>query len=403
MPVQSNRITVTLGLQEVHVHAVQDEGRQVRVTAVPRQTVACCPRCGHVSAAVHSRWWSTIRDLPVQGRPCYLRLQRRRFRCAHGCPPFREPIACVAKYQRQTVRYQQHLEAACRSTALTVASQREGIGYKTLERCYYTRAGRKVASLQHQPLPRWLGIDEFSGKRGQRLHVAITALETPRLWDVLPTKAANPLFDFFTQYSRAERAQVEVVVHDMDRGLASWCRTLFPRALPVIDKWHVHRTVLKHLERVRKRAYQRCLRADGRRHVRSAYYLLRRRAARLPAPEQARLAAVLALDRELAQAHAWKEAFCTWYDTRQRRSAADTELARLEISLAQIPQFRRLAGTLAQWRDAILNYFAVRVTNGFTEGTNNKLKVTKRVGYGQRNWARFRIRLVNECARPAVV
>lgn len=36
-------------------------------------------------------------------------------------------------------------------------------------------------------------------------------------------------------------------------------------------------------------------------------------------------------------------------------------------------------------RDVILNYFAHRVTNGFVEGKNDRIKVIKRIAYGYRN------------------
>jgi transposase len=37
------------------------------------------------------------------------------------------------------------------------------------------------------------------------------------------------------------------------------------------------------------------------------------------------------------------------------------------------------------WRNEILNYFDHRVTNGFVEGMNNRIKVIKRMAYGYRN------------------
>ncbi|MDD6490031.1 MAG: transposase, partial [Clostridia bacterium] len=43
----------------------------------------------------------------------------------------------------------------------------------------------------------------------------------------------------------------------------------------------------------------------------------------------------------------------------------------------------------------ILNSFDYSITNGFTEGCNNKIKVLKRNAYGYRNFKRFRNRILH--------
>ncbi|HBL84318.1 MAG TPA: hypothetical protein DDZ99_05265 [Clostridiales bacterium] len=43
----------------------------------------------------------------------------------------------------------------------------------------------------------------------------------------------------------------------------------------------------------------------------------------------------------------------------------------------------------------MLNSFDCPYTNGFTEGCNNKIKALKRVGYGYRNFRRFKNRIIH--------
>ena len=47
------------------------------------------------------------------------------------------------------------------------------------------------------------------------------------------------------------------------------------------------------------------------------------------------------------------------------------------------------------YRSTILNSFSVPLTNGFTEGCNNKIKVLKRNAYGYRNFDRFKSRILH--------
>ena len=50
---------------------------------------------------------------------------------------------------------------------------------------------------------------------------------------------------------------------------------------------------------------------------------------------------------------------------------------------------------MINWMTGILNSFSTPVTNGFTEGCNNKIKVLKRNAYGYQNFNRFRNRILH--------
>ena len=57
-------------------------------------------------------------------------------------------------------------------------------------------------------------------------------------------------------------------------------------------------------------------------------------------------------------------------------------------------QFLSLRHILTHWREEILNYFDYRVTNGFAEGKNNRIKVIIRSGYGYRNLENLGLRIL---------
>ena len=60
-----------------------------------------------------------------------------------------------------------------------------------------------------------------------------------------------------------------------------------------------------------------------------------------------------------------------------------------------IKEFEACAKTYRAWRKEILNAFKYGLTNGPTEGFNNKIKVLKRSSYGIRNFKRFRTRILH--------
>ncbi|PIE82081.1 MAG: hypothetical protein CSA15_00055, partial [Candidatus Delongbacteria bacterium] len=44
--------------------------------------------------------------------------------------------------------------------------------------------------------------------------------------------------------------------------------------------------------------------------------------------------------------------------------------------------FIKLARRLNRWKDGLLEYFKNKISNGISEGINNKIKVIKRRSYG---------------------
>lgn len=60
-----------------------------------------------------------------------------------------------------------------------------------------------------------------------------------------------------------------------------------------------------------------------------------------------------------------------------------------------LEEFEKCAATYRNWSEGILNAFKYGLTNGPTEGYNNKIKILKRVSFGMRNFPRFRTRILH--------
>ena len=98
----------------------------------------------------------------------------------------------------------------------------------------------------------------------------------------------------------------------------------------------------------------------------------------------------------LSSAHFYKEEFLKILDCKDRDSAKTTMSEWINSTLdCGIPQIQKCANTMINWISGILNSFSLPITNGFTEGCNNKIKVFKRNAYGYRNFSRFRNRILH--------
>ena len=79
------------------------------------QNSAVCPGCQSISRSRHSRYWRSLKDLPVQGTRVILRLHLGRWRCLNaGCLRriFTERLSKVcAPYAQQTKRTSEIISA----------------------------------------------------------------------------------------------------------------------------------------------------------------------------------------------------------------------------------------------------------------------------------------------------
>jgi len=67
-----------------------------------------------------------------------------------------------------------------------------------------------------------------------------------------------------------------------------------------------------------------------------------------------------------------------------------------KVERSDLSEFAEVVETFRRWEPEMLNYFYWRLTNSYTGGLNNKIKVIKRQGYGYRNFANSRRRILVE-------
>lgn len=91
-----------------------------------------------------------------------------------------------------------------------------------------------------------------------------------------------------------------------------------------------------------------------------------------------------------AQVEEFRELFDTDYTVEQGKAALEQWIDKAKNA----ELFSEAVNTIRNWFDSIVNYFASRTTNGPAEGINNKIKVIKRMAYGFRNFANFRLRIL---------
>jgi transposase len=244
--------------------------------------------------------------------------------------------------------------------------------------------------------PRTLSVDEYSLRKGRRYETLVCDAEKRQVLASLPGRDGVALQEWLEK--REDPWAVEAAVIDMSLTYREVIELCLPKAKVVADRFHVVRRVGLALDQVRLRLQ----RARGEEHDGELYelrHVLMTDRAKWSVEERRRVRQLFRELPELRRAWLLREQFRRWYEAKDR-ATAEKLLAKWEgrVQASGIPEFVRLSAgansMLVEWREPILNYFDVRLTNGFAEGKNNRTKAIQRQAYGYTNPANLRLRIL---------
>ena len=174
----------------------------------------------------------------------------------------------------------------------------------------------------------------------------------------------------------------------------SIAETYFPNATIVIDRFHVVRYITWALENVRKRI-QKDMHPSKRKYFKRSRRILLSHYWMLNSENKQALEVMLTQSHDLAVAYYLKEQFYDFMESKDKNEAYK-KLRKfiLAAQASELEEFNATLTMLSNWAKYILNSFDCSYSNGFTEGTNNKIKVIKRNAYGYRNFENFRNRIL---------
>jgi transposase len=322
--------------------------RTVAIEAEKVSPFEVCPRCATASQSIYDHRTARVRDAPMRDMAVRLLVRKRRF-------------------------------SWCSS------------GY--LYRALYTQLELQRRKRLY-PWPAVIGLDEHFFRRGRggfRQFVSMVVdYKNRRLFELVDGRTVGEMEAQLG--SIPGRENVRYVVLDMCDPYRTFAQRFFPNAHLVADKFHVLRLLSPHINRRRR------LVEGDRRSVALRRLLLRSRF-RVAFADRLALDQWLMSHPDLRALYEAKEALHTLYRIRGRERAKHALTALTDrLSASPLPELQTLRRTLLRWRREILAYFATGLTNGRTEGFNNKAKLVKKRAYGYRSFQNYRLRLLNACA-----
>jgi transposase len=402
-----------LGLDGFEILAAADIGGELELLVQTTADLVGCPECGAVARAKDRRpTW--VRDLPVAGRPVVLCWVKRIWCCPHPECERRtwterhEAIAARATLTERA-RAWAFEQVGRHDTAVTRTAKVLGVAWWTVMRQVIERGTPQVEDPPRLEDVSAVGVDETAylranANRSTTFATGIADLSPgrpARLLDVVEGRSGTVLASWLADRDQAWRTGIATASLDPFRGYATALTTQLPEAVRVLDPFHVVRLALAAVDDVRRRVQHAQTGHRGRTGdpLYGIRRVLRRRVDHLSVKARARLeTGLIAGDPDGEVTIAWTIAQQVMdlyqHDDRDQARAAAAELI-AALRECPIEELARLGRTLHAWREELIAHFAnPEVSNGPTENLNLKIKNTKRVARGYRNFAHYRLRLL---------
>ena len=398
-------ISIPLDIADVRVVQTElSKDGEFVVTVESTLTNTTCRKCGRVISEPHgSDKPRLLRHLPLLGRPLYLRISPKRFRCpfCDDHPTTTQQLDWYDPNALHTKAYEAYLMLHLVNSTVQDVMLKEDVSYDAvlgiLDRWIACRVDWALVEAFDT-----LGIDEIALLKGHRDFVAVISAKTltgeVQLLAVLPDRNKATIVTWLESIPQAIRDTITTVCTDMWEPYISAVEQVLPGAKVVIDRFHVARHYRDSVDSLRKQELRRLkkeLPSEQHDGLKRTLWPFRKRAANLVEGEQERLEVLLSYSPKLKQAYELREQLTTIFDT--ARSKADglrrIRWWRQRVERSGLDCFDVFLKTLDRYLDRIANYFIDRQTSAFVEGLNNKLKVLKRRCYGLRNVGRLFQRL----------
>ena len=206
---------------------------------------------------------------------------------------------------------------------------------------------------------------------------------------------------FYTALGAGKSAAIRLAVMDMWKPFRTATQKQAPKAAILFDKFHIMRHLGDALDKVRKSEYAR-LSGKDRRYIKGQKYTLLSNHENLSVDGRVALKQLLAANKRLNTAYLLKESFGQLWDY-QREGWARRFFDQWGASLKwqRLKPFEKFAEMIERHWDGIAAHCRPenKVSLGFVEGLNNKIRVIQRRAYGLRDEEYLRLKVLT-CMLP---
>jgi len=354
---------------------------------------------------VQSGWYDRrlrrVRDLSCGAWRVYLELEVRRLWCRSCAGVKRESLGFLTDNALHTKRFAYQVGRRCRNSTIKEVAEELHLDWHSVKELdkQYMRAQLARAGI---PAPKVIGIDEISVRKRHTFRIVVSDLIRGRaIWFGGQDRSEASMGEFFAWLGESKSRGIRLAVMDMWKAFRIATEQHAPNAAILFDKFHVMRHLGKALDQIRKSEYAR-LTGNQRRFIKGQKYTLLSRRENLTLEGRQALKTLLAANKRLNTAYLLKESFGQlWSYEREGWARRFFDNWRAALKWQRLKPYEKFAEMIDRHWDGIAAYCKPenKVSLGFVEGLNNKIRVIQRRAYGLRDEEYLRLKILT-CMLP---
>jgi transposase len=315
-----------------------------------------------------------------------------------------EQFAWLANHPSTTKRFSYYVGQRCRSATIKDVSKDLGLDWKTVKEMEkeYMRAQLEQAV---PVAPNVIGIDEISVRKGHEYRIVVSDLENRRpVWFGGKDRSEESMQEFYQELGKEKCQKIRLAVMDMWKAFENAAQRHIPQSAILYDKFHVMSHLNKALDRLRKQEYAR-LSGEQRSFIKGQKYNLLSRQEHLKLPAKRSLKLLLSKNKRLYTAYLLKESFeQLWSYTYEASARKFFSNWKESLKWQRLKPYEEFAQLIDRHWDGIAAYCKPenKISLGFVEGLNNKIRVFQRRAYGLKDQEYLKLKVLT-CMLPNLI
>jgi transposase len=343
-----------------------------------------CAGCGRKFTGAYDISERSVRDLPWSAFTATVFVEIYRVNCP-DCGVKREKVLLLPGKAPFSKRFEDAVGLACEMASARQVGRQFGLPASTV-RAIDLRYLERWSAARRKPALRQMGVDEiYLGKKEKFLSVVCNLETGEPLWFGRERKKES-LDEFFqTELSARQRRGIEAACVDMWKPYRLSIEQWAPNCRIIYDKFHIMQHANGAVDEVRRAEF---FRKGGRTRgvVKGKRWLLLSRWVNLDTGKKRQLNTMFALNRRVMKAYLLKESLDRLW-TYHYEGAMVRYLHHWidQLRWQRLKPCEKLAQTLLDHLDGILNYCRTKVPMGVVEAVNGNIKTLLRRGRGYKN------------------
>jgi transposase len=327
----------------------------------------------------------------------YIEFEYRRLSCRRCKAVKRESLEWLASSGRYTKRFERFIGRQCREMSVYRVAEMNHLSWDQVRRIEMSYMRDLVAKHPPSKRLRAIGIDEISIRRRHTYMIVVADLDQQRpIWLGGEGRKEEDMDLFFKEIGPKTASRIRLGVMDMWKPFRNSTKRHANKVRIVYDKFHVLRHLSDALDAVRRSEYKR-VNEKERKFIKGQRYTLLSSRANLDLEGKRALKLLLKANSRLHKAYLLKESFgqlWSYNNPTWARKFFDNWKAQLRWS--RLKPFEDFAAMVERHWDGIISYCDPdnKVSLGFMEGLNNKIRVIQRRAYGIRNKEYLRLKVL---------